>query len=380
MDTLVVDSIGKVDRRSWDELVGNDNFFNSHQWLSSLERTRGEAPVLLATSQGAVTGGVATWRGTGDEPGALVTPLKFRADLPGPWRHEVLWLGARRPVFNDLLCTGGPGRRETMAALLDRARVVAYDSGLGAVVMPYTPLSTALELAGARPDVSVVLHSADATIAVPPAGAGPQFAGARHKDRKEWRREQRIFQSEGNVAKWFPMTEDVVAEIVPLIAQTRERYGSKTDSESLVEFFTAQRTAGLLDGAVACVCERDGRTVAGAVFYRYRDELYGLFVGFGYEHVGRGFQYFTLVFYEAVAWAQEHGVRRYRLAFSSYAAKVARGASLRPLAAVVLPAAEPPADPALIDAHNTAMTSWFRDRFGHRTQALTDDWALVGQA
>lgn len=377
MRTLIADSMRHIDEEAWDKLVGNHNLFNRYRWLLSLERANGPTPILLGMEEGELTGGVATWRGTGQEPGALVTPLEFLEMLPGHQAQELLWLSPRRPVFNDLVCTDGFFRGATMSALIEQARSFAEDNGLAAVVMPYVPLSTAIELSAVHRDARAIVHSADAVIKVPPNGEQGLFEGAHRKKRTKWRRELRVFQEEGNSVRWVSLTDDIIAALVPLILQTRSKYGSQSNTKSLLAFFEAQRSTGLLDEAVACVCENGGQIVAGIIFYPYQDELCALFVGFDYARTGRGFEYFVLLFYAAVAWAASHDIARYRLNFSSYQAKVARGASLSPLAAVVLPVTTPPIDHATVRSHNRAMVDSFTTDFGHYAQALTDDWLLV---
>lgn len=369
-------SVAEVERAQWDSLVHETNFYQSYRWLLSLDIAQGATPVVVArrVHDHKLVGGMPIWHGPGSGCDDLFRLPTFFPDVPGPWCHDFLWIGSRRSVLNDIVCTRGESRRVTLATLMRHAYRIAAESRAAGVVAPYLPLATARELAAAQPGAHIMVHDADATIAVPPGGFEELMALASRSDRHTWRRELRAFFEDGNTVTWTAVTDDVIEIAAVLIANTRARYGNHTGPDTLRRAFAAQRASGALDQAVAALCLRNDRPIGISIFYRHGQQLYGRYTGFDYAHLTPTFQYFVLCYYEAVRWAAINNVNRLRVAVSAPEAKVKRAAKLSPLVAVVLPLNGHQLDEHAIRDHNVNCVKRWQDKFGQHGNSLTADW------
>lgn len=175
---------------------------------------------------------------------------------------------------------------------------------------------------------------------------------ARSKDRRQWRRERSLFARSASV-EWTPLTAEIATRIAPLLAATRDKYGTTGGTSLMLRTLTAQLASGVArQAAVALARTRDDDTIrAAAVFYRHGTTLYGRY--WGTDGKAPPYSYFALTFYEAVDWAAHHGLRRLHLSVPATAAKRSRGAHTTPLALVYLPAApEARIDARVLRQHN----------------------------
>ncbi|MFG2112080.1 hypothetical protein ACGFRB_05480 [Streptomyces sp. NPDC048718] len=220
-------SVAAVAPRQWDALVGPDNFYNSHRRLRALELTHGDTAVVTASGDGRLLGALPTW------PGERDAPLFRLPDLfPGPagsWPDGYLWLGARRSVYNELLCVRGPLRTPTLTALMRGALATARSRGAAGLVLPYPTGRDAAELARTHPRARVLLHDADANLPVPQGGFATHLARMRHGDRTRRRAELRACERAGTVVRRLPLTEEAIPVAADLITQNRARYGGTAD-------------------------------------------------------------------------------------------------------------------------------------------------------
>jgi len=197
---VVVPSVSMVDRHAWDALVADSDFYDCHGWLAALEYALGPVELLTLHGPAGLLGGCALWNGE-RTPGLFCLPDYF-ADVPGPWERKFLWIGARRSTHNEIPCTLGHGRDRALRGLLDAAEQLAVRRDLAGVVIPYMPLEKASELASFREDARVILHSAEASLAVPPHGLMEAMQAASKHDRWRTRRELAAFAEHGDRVRW----------------------------------------------------------------------------------------------------------------------------------------------------------------------------------
>ncbi|MEV5839816.1 peptidogalycan biosysnthesis protein [Nocardia sp. NPDC052112] len=363
-----VDAIGAVE---WDDLVPPGELFCSYAWLRHLDEVAGPHPVLTISIGNRITGATALWDGE-QTPGLFHLP-EFFPKVPGPWQRTFVWLGARRSVRNGLICTAGPQRSATLAHLLAGSLDYARENGHVGVVMPYLPVSAARELGRAHPAAHVLLHAAEATVAVPPRGTADFVEHAGGHNRKRRLRELRDFAAADFTLEWVDLTVEIEAVIAPLIAATRRRYGSGQGVAWMLGVFAAQRRVGLLDHAKVLLCHRNGRLATVAVCYRHGDSLHGRYFGAD-EAVSRdGYPYFVTTCYAPIDYAAHNGLSRLFLSTSALEAKIRRGATVEPLAAVVL-LDDGELDVEHVRAHNRDLAHGYRDRFSKYLSSLSRDW------
>lgn len=345
----------------WNALAGG--FYASHEWQRSLELAHGASPTMVATTGDQLVGALPTW--AGDNSG-LFSPSALAAGLPGPWHERLLMLGGRRVTANAPI-----GTRAVQGLLWTKARAHAARRGLVGLVWPYLDASVAREVASACGGFAV-LHSADAELAVPEGGLAELAESARREDRRNWRRELRVFADHGGTVEWRPLTPDLFAPLATLIGTTRTRYGSPGGSARVRRELAAQQLTGATATAVVCLVLVGTRIAAAAVFYRWHDQLCGRYWGSAED--APPFSYYVLTNYAAVDWAAERGFRVLHLSVSNWPAKVSRGARLRPQAMVVdlfghAPAAQ------VVRQHNAAVAAAWRTRFRRRPEALHISWS-----
>ncbi|WP_330250283.1 peptidogalycan biosysnthesis protein [Nocardia sp. NBC_00565] len=371
IDMRLVEAVDAISAVEWDALVRPGDLFCSHAWLRHLDLASGPHPVLTISVGNRIAAATVLWDGE-QTPGLFHLP-DFFPKVSGPWRRPFVWLGARRSVRNGLIGVAGSQRSVVLSHLLTGALDYAREHRRAGVVMPYLPLSAAREFGRAHPDAHVLLHSAEAIVAVPAHGTSDVVAQASGHNRKRRRRELRDFTAAGFTAEWVDLTPDIEAAIAPLIAATRHRFGNGQGVDWMRRVFAAQRRVGLLDHTKVLLCHRAGRPATVAVCYRHGDSLHGRYFGAD-EALGKdGYAYFVTTCYAPIDYAAHIGAPRLLLATSSLEAKIRRGATVEPLAAVVL------LDDAELDidsvrAHNTDLARGYWDRFTKYESSLSRDW------
>ncbi|MFE6872188.1 GNAT family N-acetyltransferase [Kitasatospora sp. NPDC057692] len=364
----------EVDPAQWDRLIGPDNFYNSNAWVRALELAHGDTGALTAACGDRLLGALSIWPGENDEPGLFHLPTLL-PDLAAARSARWLWLGARRSTYNELACTRGEERDRTLEALWDGALRLARDRGLAGVVTPYLSADEARDVARSQPRASVLLHDADANVAVPTGGWDEHLARMSQPDRTRRRAERRACERGGTALEWRPLAHgDAARQAAVLVTQTRARHGGTADPAWMLRSFAAQATTGVLDRAVGCFAVRDGRPVAVTVCYGHRDRLYARYFGFDYRAAQPQGEYFVLCYQAPVDYAAAGGFHRYRLAVSAWQIKVRQGAVLSPLAAVVLPLQGRLCDRRTAARHNARTARLWTGRCAARPWALAPEW------
>ncbi|AKT42056.1 peptidogalycan biosysnthesis protein [Chondromyces crocatus] len=361
-----------VDTHGWDALVSDDDFFNSQGWLASLDEAFGAAPLLTVTGRAGILAGCALW--DGERSPGMFSLASFFPEVPGPWARDFLWLGARRSTHNEIPCVTGPRRAEALARLGREAMNLAALRGLGGAVIPYMPISAALEFAEVSPGAVILLHSAEASLRIPQGGLSELTHQLGKHNRMRTNTELRAFAKKGNRVEWSPVDEAVESVAARLIAQNRARHGSLQGEEWMRKILAGQRKSGVLKSAVVASAKRGEQTTALAVFYTFGQSLHLRYFGSDYDVANDDFRYFVLAYYASIDRAVAQGAKVLRLSISSLRAKVLRGAHLDPLVAVVLPRQGERIDREAASKHNANLQEQFQKEFaGH----MSPEWALI---
>ncbi len=369
----VLPSASALDTDEWDALVADEDFFHCRGWLASLDDALGPAEVLVASGRGGLLGGCALW--DGEQTSGLFHLPDFFRDVPGPWGDAFLWGGARRSTHTELPTVPGRRRHAVLRRVLAAARRIAIEKDRACVVIAYMPLRRALEAADADEHACVLLHSAEAVQPAPAGGLQAMLASWRTHDRVRSKAELAAFGRCGNRAVFTPVTPAVAESAARLIADTRAKHHSVQGEEWMRRIFDSQRRSGVLDAAVAIAAVRaDGRSSAVCVSYRFGRALHVRYFGSDYSFLDNDFRYFVLCYYLPVDYAAGRGLTQCRLATSALDAKARRGASIEPLAALVLLTDRTPIDAEAVDRHNRRFAAYVHQQFPSR---VSGEWSLV---
>src|SRR5215204_5384167 len=80
-------SVHDVEPKAWDQLVGEDNFYNSVSWLSALEELDGPAPVLLVSEGEELLAAAAAHWGP-STPNPYFDPAAMFPGVVGGWANQ----------------------------------------------------------------------------------------------------------------------------------------------------------------------------------------------------------------------------------------------------------------------------------------------------
>jgi hypothetical protein len=200
--------------------------------------------------------------------------------------------------------------------------------GRGRVAM-YLPTADvdALRRAGVRAEP--VLLEPDAWIPVPAGGWDAWLEAMPSRKRLKIRREAHRFEEAGNTITHVGLA-DCYDRLPPVAESMAVKYGYPgRASDFLAEFTTYLRTTG--PSARVALCEHDGRLTGFCLYYVQGDVVFLRWASFDYAHLTGTQEYFNVSYYSQVRIAGEVGARWLHAGKSALAAKVLRGAELRPL-------------------------------------------------
>lgn len=365
--------IDQINQHEWDALVSDNDFFNSHGWLASLDYALGDGEIFALYGSAGLSGGCALWDGE-DKPGLFYLPDYF-PDLKGPWQEKFLWGGARRSTHNEIPCVLGRQRGEVLSTIAEKLAQLARHRGYYGTVIPYMPLSQALEVTHAYPNARVLMHSAEATLTVPSGGLSEQLERQRSHHRVRANAELAAFSRFGNRVEWCLLDDEHLLETTAeLIVNNREKYSSYQGIDWMRRMFDGQKKSSVINNAVAAVAKRDNQILGVTVFYRFGETLHARYYGSNYEIDDSDFRYFVLTYYRSLDYAAKNGIRECRLSISALGAKALRGAKIEPLAALLLFEDTPPVSISECEDYNRIFYQDYQKKHGSH---LTADWALL---
>jgi predicted N-acyltransferase len=349
-------SIHEVEAGAWNEMVGPDDFYQSHEWLAAVERDRSATPrYLVAFAGGQPVGALPVYQ-VAREGTAAYQPARFRDLLDVRGDYHVA--GTRRCYRSDFtLAQRLPAdiRDQVAGALVRAALAQADENGMAGLGLFYLP-TAALRRIGRVVPVTAAFDSAETVISGIGDGIDAYLGRLSSRRRGKMRREIRTFAATG----WrtdVTRLGDCVAEVAALVSRVEQRHGHGTPDALLRRVFRWQVQAADSRAVVFACRDGAGELVACTVNYAWRDTLYSRAFGVDYARTKGSFAYFNLVIYQAIEYAAAHGLNRLHLGLASLA-KVERGAVASPLwtAAVRTGTLDRPPGIRLVDP--AAMRRW----------------------
>lgn len=364
-------SIPNIDRNEWDGLITDDNFFNSYEWLESLDHAQGACEILTLHGPAGLFAGCALWPGESDE--GMFSARSLFPNLPHLWGQRFLWGGARRSTHNELACTPGAKRTEALRCMMTSAKNYAEQKGLAGFIVPYMPLRRALEIVDCTPGTHALLHAAEATMQVPSGGLVEMLDSWSSHDRIRSKAELAAFEKYENTVRWLPLTSDLDEDIAKLISNNRNKYGASQDEKWLVNILRGQRKSGVINRAIAVLSSKKNKINAVTVFYQFGECLHARYFGSDYTITDNDFRYFVLTYYLSAEYAATNGLKKCCLSISALEAKAKRGSLIEPLAAVMM-SCDDTLSVSDVRDHNNLFALDYEHRFKSK---LTTDWKLL---
>ncbi|GAA3296758.1 GNAT family N-acetyltransferase [Dactylosporangium vinaceum] len=339
LEPVAVPAIADVDAEAWTSIAGRSSAYSSHRWLQYVQtHTDADVVYLLARREGTVVAGLPSYLFPGDVPKFYDPQWLLRDEWRGERRPVVLG-GVREGYRSEILTSDTlpePERDAAVALLLSqlRHRRARHDAIAAILYLPDRALELLAPLLGPGDRRFVV--DAEAVIAVPEGGLPAYLADLPGKRRATVRRDQERFDRSGCLLQESDLA-DCYADLGRLSAHLLGRYGRHVDPDAEVHRFQRQAasTAGMNRVFLA---RRDGRLVGFAHFLIQDDIMYARSGGFDYSIAREAALYFNLVYYTAIRYAAQRGVKFVNYGCDALQAKVFRGARLHPLWAVLIDA------------------------------------------
>jgi uncharacterized protein len=326
-------SVEELPAAAWDALTGG-NIYLSHRWLRVVEGDSQPPPVYLAawSSGGLLVGGLPVYRLEQAPGNRLSDPASVVSDRPGAdgW-YPALLGGARIGYASSILVDAGRPADDQAAicqALLDALAGYAADGGFASSSLLYLNQAGTGQVAGVH-GWPLVFSSAEAVLPVTWSSFEEYLAGMSRHRRANARSDLRHFSQSRLELRVVPLGE-VVTAAAPMAVNVQHKYGHQSSPVRQVRFF-GDCAAQLGDDALVFGCYDGSRLIGFGLAFQWLDTLYIRSAGFDYDALPRQGEHFMVMYYEPVRYAIEHGLARVHFGTESFAAKVQRGCSLRPL-------------------------------------------------
>jgi predicted N-acyltransferase len=326
-------SIRDLPADAWDALTGG-NFYLSHRWLRVVEDDSKPPPLYLTawSSSGLLAGGLPVYPLERAPGNRLSDPAFVISDRPGAdgW-YPALLGGTRIGYASGILADPGlpPGGEAAVCQiLLDALARHGADGGFASSSLLYLNQAGAAQVAGVA-GWPLVFSSAAAVLDVTWSSFEGYLASLTRQRRGRVRADLRHFAQSGLESRLVPLGE-VVSAAAPLAVNVQHKYGHQSSPVRQVRFFGD--CARQLDGdALVFGCFDGTRLIGFCLAFQWRDTLYIRSAGFDYDAVARRGEHFMVMYYEPIRYAIEHSLATVHFGTESFAAKVWRGCSLRPL-------------------------------------------------
>jgi uncharacterized protein len=373
-EVRMADRLADVSGPGWDSLVGADGFYSSYDWLRFMETQPHQRPrYLLASEAGRLTGALAVyWVDDPDSP--RIRADRF-AELLG-FEGGMLVAGATRGFRTTLLLgqQDARARRRTLNDLVRAALSVAREDGCAGIVLPFLTTGALTELAGVA-RARAAFEVPEAEIITSGLDLDSYAERAARPVRKKIRADRARFAQAGWRIRVCSLG-DCWPEAARLLHQLQLKHGS-SGRYSQLSFYqdSLSGQAKLLDGcSVAFCCEDDAGLAGVAVYYRWRDTLYGRLAGFDYDRLRGGHEYFTVAIYQPLEYAASQGLTRLHLGGGSWQAKGYRGALMRPRWSAFIAVGDAGDETGLELVSADSAQQWVTDFAQHHITMDTEEW------
>jgi predicted N-acyltransferase len=315
----------------WNALVPNSlpGFYLSHEWLTSLRGGKGYTDLTwsIRDERQHVVGLLPVYTTPKPQHYALYDLQELFGAADGPdWGPQTL-LGSRSGYANVPLVRSP----DLLPAWLDAALDATERTECASGAIAYLDRASTTAVRRLAPTLPTLLTGFRCQISLP----GRDFAGylgqLSHRRRQTVRRELRLFEQGGNTVQVGSLQAEHSATLAPLLANVQRRHGSQVGLDEVAGYLRSCAGPGLAERTVLFTCHHGADLVAFMLAYRHNTALTVRVVGLDYDRVGEHAEYFTVLIYEPVRYALQHGVTVLDLGLEGYRHKLQRGAQLIPL-------------------------------------------------
>lgn len=377
----------EIEEKEWSRVAAGRSIYASQAWYRAMELHEFSSPsYLVARRTNDQVVGVLPSYLTGFEGNSRYDPSQLFGDLfIGDLTLAETWFpgmvgGARAGNLNELLVDRAVlphVRRRTLQTLFNRFWEVAEDQTRAAWLM-YLSSEDTSALEGILPHGALILLTdADTCLDVQWDSFDDYLKDLSSQRRYAVKREIKYFRNSGAKTSAHRFTPEICSTLAPLLANVQAKHSKPRSVEWLTRYLE-QQAQFLEQDSIVFLCRRDARVVGFSLFFRFQRKLYGRVVGLNYSSATHS-EYFNLLFYEPIRLAIEEGFRTIHLGIDAYEAKLARGATLRPLWSILYRGDNRLADSRLrSEKWNAKKAEFFLERYGKllRHPIRRQDWRL----
>lgn len=204
------------------------------------------------------------------------------------------------------------------------------------VGIPFLRLHTAVAVQKMLPGAHLVHASGRCEVTVGDDGVEGYLSGLSRSRRSMVRRDLRSIERSRCHLEVTRLTVDLVAELAPLLVNVQRRHGNDVSLHTVEGFLGSCAASDLADDSLVFVARNGSASVAFSLYFRYRSTLVARVVGLDYAQLGPDNQYFNVLLYAPLRYAQEWRLRRIDLGTEGFRTKLVRGADYIPQATVLL--------------------------------------------
>jgi uncharacterized protein len=311
-----IDSLSRIEARLWNSVAGTDYPFTRHEFLDALERSG-----AIGRDSGWITSHALAWRGT---TLVAVMPLYKKMHSYGEYVFDWSWADAYRrygyAYYPKLLCaipfTPATGPRLCVHADANRAEIAGAivaaikDSACGEtsslhILFPDPAEGAVFGALGLSERSGVQYHWHNAGF----ADFDAFLATFNSRKRKSLRRERARVAEQGIALRTLegaaiaPADWERFHHFYQLTYAKRSGHGGYLNAE-----FFRLVGATLPEHTVLTFAERDGKTIAGALYFRDSKTLYGRYWGCIHEYDAL---HFEACYYQGIEYCIRHGLQRF---------------------------------------------------------------------
>jgi predicted N-acyltransferase len=331
----VYESVDSLDTRAWDALAAPKSFYMGTGWLRFQEKMNPEqrCRFITVSEGGRLIAALPTFL----TPCPANKHYNVAAMFPGAVSEDipVLLVGGTRGYQSRILldndALSAEQRGTAVGLLVDQVQAMADQDADGVSWWLYFSDEDVEVL---RPWAQTVPRVLRGDCAIDLHGQSFEDYLAATGRRRQIMRDRRRFDRTGCTVRRRPLGERL-SVAGDLLSKTQNRYGFDVSPQSMTNLLKVQNEATGNTG-VLYECVDGDETVGFCLAYEAGDTIYGRAVGFDYDRLRDGAEYFTLGYYAPIEHAYQSGMRRLHLGTSAYEAKILRGAAITPLWAIAL--------------------------------------------
>ncbi|MBN3554025.1 GNAT family N-acetyltransferase [Fictibacillus nanhaiensis] len=345
-------------------LCKDRSFYVSRPWLLAIERLRGgdTGYIVCRNQTGQLLGLLPIYWGKPSSRG-LYEPYKRFLERSGGHFHQKDWtptviIGSRAAYTCEFLINPNINNEaeesRVLESMIEAANIFTKNQGATSISCLY------MNEKGRRQLHDVIEDKNNFFIVGANAVLDIEFNSIEeYQDYIKWRRgirrERSIFDAKGYTVDSSKLG-DSMQIFAQLFANHENKYGHNTSAENEIkELQILKDTAN--DFSHVIYLKREDVVVGCVLLFLWGKTIYARTVGFDFNVVGDGYEYFNLAYYEVIRFAILNGYKHVEYGMGTYRAKLKRGARLEPLWGYICSNSQPS------PLNNSIFKDWDHERY-----------------